>query len=131
MRTKPKAAWLETFRQAGVPCSPINTIAELFADPQAIARQLEQTVRLARANRQQRAGLEALITGKLSQLACSARMQLPHPLAGTIKTIANPLRLSHTPIFEYRHAPLLGQHNDEIIQRYGPGVTPPSPKNVN
>ena len=49
---------------------------------------------------------------------------MPHPLAGTVKAVANPLRLSATPIVRYTHSPMLGQHNDEITQRFGPGVTP-------
>jgi crotonobetainyl-CoA:carnitine CoA-transferase CaiB-like acyl-CoA transferase len=41
--------------------------------------------------------------------------QLPHPLAGTAPIIASPMRFSATPV-EYRaSAPLLGQHNEEIL----------------
>jgi crotonobetainyl-CoA:carnitine CoA-transferase CaiB-like acyl-CoA transferase len=44
------------------------------------------------------------------------RMQMPHPLAGTVPTVANPIRLSATPV-EYRSAPpLLGQHTREVLQ---------------
>jgi len=32
--------WLALFREAGLPCGPINTIPEVFAHPQAEARQL-------------------------------------------------------------------------------------------
>ena len=32
--------WLEQFRKAGLPCGPINTIPEVFAHPQADAREL-------------------------------------------------------------------------------------------
>jgi crotonobetainyl-CoA:carnitine CoA-transferase CaiB-like acyl-CoA transferase len=42
--------------------------------------------------------------------------QLPHPLAGSAPIIASPMKFSATPI-EYRQsAPLLGQHNDEILK---------------
>ncbi|MGE5651625.1 MAG: CoA transferase, partial [Bacillota bacterium] len=45
------------------------------------------------------------------------RMELPHPQAGTAPTVANPLRLSATPV-EYRNAPpLLGQHTHEVLQQ--------------
>lgn len=45
------------------------------------------------------------------------RMEMPHPLAGTVPTIANPIRLSATPV-EYRLAPpLLGQHTREVLQQ--------------
>jgi crotonobetainyl-CoA:carnitine CoA-transferase CaiB-like acyl-CoA transferase len=45
-------------------------------------------------------------------------LELPHPTAGTAPGVANPLRLSASPV-EYRSAPpLLGQHTDEILQKY-------------
>ncbi|AEB11361.1 CaiB/BaiF CoA transferase family protein [Marinithermus hydrothermalis] len=37
-RTRPRQAWLEVFHQAGVPATPVNDLAEAFADPQAAAR---------------------------------------------------------------------------------------------
>lgn len=43
------------------------------------------------------------------------RMEMPHPLAGSVPLIANPIRFSATPV-EYRQAPpLLGQHTDEVL----------------
>jgi crotonobetainyl-CoA:carnitine CoA-transferase CaiB-like acyl-CoA transferase len=43
------------------------------------------------------------------------RLDLPHPRAGTLPSIANPIRFSSTPI-EYTHAPpVLGQHTDEVL----------------
>ncbi len=33
-RTKPSAYWLDAINKAGVPCGPINNIAETFAEPQ-------------------------------------------------------------------------------------------------
>jgi formyl-CoA transferase len=38
MRTKSKAEWIALLEDAGVPCGPINNIAEVFADPQVKAR---------------------------------------------------------------------------------------------
>ena len=38
VREKPAAFWAEKLEAAGVPCGPINTIAQAFADPQAVAR---------------------------------------------------------------------------------------------
>ncbi len=37
---RPTAAWIAALEAAGVPCGPINTLAEVFADPQAQARGL-------------------------------------------------------------------------------------------
>ncbi len=33
-RTKPSAHWIELFEGAGIPCGPINSIDQVFADPQ-------------------------------------------------------------------------------------------------
>ena len=43
---------------------------------------------------------------------------LPHPLAGTVPLVANPIRLSGSPA-SYRHAPpLLGQHTGEVLSEW-------------
>ena len=34
VRSKPSAYWVEALNKAGVPCGPINTIDQVFADPQ-------------------------------------------------------------------------------------------------
>jgi formyl-CoA transferase len=34
IRQKPNAYWVEALNKAGVPCGPINTIQDTFADPQ-------------------------------------------------------------------------------------------------
>jgi formyl-CoA transferase len=40
---KPVAHWLEQCRAAGIPCSPIHTLAEAINHPQVVARKLVQT----------------------------------------------------------------------------------------
>lgn len=42
--TRPSAAWLVLLEQAGVPAGPILDVAEMHADPQAIARDMVPTV---------------------------------------------------------------------------------------
>ena len=37
-RTRTTAAWMEALEAAGVPCAPVNTIEQVFADPQVQAR---------------------------------------------------------------------------------------------
>jgi crotonobetainyl-CoA:carnitine CoA-transferase CaiB-like acyl-CoA transferase len=38
--TRPSADWLQALNAAGIPCGPINSVAEMFEDPQARARQM-------------------------------------------------------------------------------------------
>ena len=40
MRERTQHEWLESLEAVGVPCGPINTLDQVFADPQAIARGL-------------------------------------------------------------------------------------------
>lgn len=48
--------------------------------------------------------------------ARSLRVDLPHPLAGTMATVASPVRLSSTPV-EYRRAPpLLGADSEAVLR---------------
>jgi crotonobetainyl-CoA:carnitine CoA-transferase CaiB-like acyl-CoA transferase len=75
--------WVETLQEAGVPCGPINDLAEVFADPHVQSRGL--------------------------------RVEVPHPLAGSVPVVASPMRLSRTPV---RHGtpPLLGEHTGEVLR---------------
>jgi len=44
------------------------------------------------------------------------RIELPHPAAGVVPLVANPIRLSETPI-EYRRAPpMLGEHSRQVLR---------------
>jgi crotonobetainyl-CoA:carnitine CoA-transferase CaiB-like acyl-CoA transferase len=48
--------------------------------------------------------------------ARSIKVELEHPVAGRLPTVASPMRFSATPV-EYKLAPpLLGQHTDEILR---------------
>ena len=43
-------------------------------------------------------------------------MTMPHPsTADGVKVIANPVRLSETPVDYRRASPTLGQHTDEVL----------------
>jgi crotonobetainyl-CoA:carnitine CoA-transferase CaiB-like acyl-CoA transferase len=43
-------------------------------------------------------------------------VDMDHPVAGSVPTVASPMRFSETPV-EYRHAPpTLGQHTDEVLK---------------
>ncbi|MFG3451863.1 CaiB/BaiF CoA transferase family protein [Stutzerimonas stutzeri] len=79
------AEWVALLEQAGVPCGPINDLAQVFADPQVKSRGL--------------------------------RLEMSHPLAGSVPQVASPIRLSETPV-EYRKAPpLLGEHSEAVLQQ--------------
>ncbi len=44
------------------------------------------------------------------------KVELDHPVAGRLPTVASPMRFSATPV-EYKLAPpLLGQHTEEILR---------------
>ncbi|HZR34895.1 MAG TPA: CoA transferase [Nevskia sp.] len=42
-------------------------------------------------------------------------VETEHPLAGPIKLLANPMRLSRTPVTDYPPPPLMGQHTREVL----------------
>ncbi len=75
--------WIAALEPAGVPCGPINRLAEVFADPQVQAR--------------------------------GVRIEMPHASAGRVALVANPIRLSASPVI-YRHPPpMLGEHSAEVL----------------
>ena len=43
-------------------------------------------------------------------------VEVPHPLSGTVKLAANPIRLSETPITRYTAPPTMGQHTGEVLK---------------
>ncbi len=44
------------------------------------------------------------------------RVDIPHPLSGTVPSVASPMKFSATPITYDQPPPLLGQHTDEILR---------------
>ncbi len=42
-------------------------------------------------------------------------IELPHPAAGKVKLVRNPIRMSATPATSDKAPPLLGQHTDEVL----------------
>jgi crotonobetainyl-CoA:carnitine CoA-transferase CaiB-like acyl-CoA transferase len=43
-------------------------------------------------------------------------IDLPHPVAGTVKLVRSPMKMSATPATSDRAPPLLGQHTDEVLR---------------
>jgi crotonobetainyl-CoA:carnitine CoA-transferase CaiB-like acyl-CoA transferase len=85
-RSKTQTEWVEGLGRAGVPCGPVYAIDQVFADPQVVSRGMQ--------------------------------IELPHPLAGkgTVDLIANPIRLSESPVEYRRPPPVLGEHTDEVLR---------------
>ncbi len=84
-RRHPSRYWLENLEKRNIGCGPINTLKEVFEDPHVQARDMV--------------------------------LEMEHPATGKapVRLIANPIRLSETPV-TYRHAPpTLGQHTDEVL----------------
>jgi crotonobetainyl-CoA:carnitine CoA-transferase CaiB-like acyl-CoA transferase len=48
-------------------------------------------------------------------VAREMRREIPHPQAGTLPIIANPLRFSKTPVEGYSAPPNVGQHSDAVL----------------
>jgi crotonobetainyl-CoA:carnitine CoA-transferase CaiB-like acyl-CoA transferase len=90
---RPTAEWIALLETVGVPCGPINSLADVFADPQVIARGLKVEMPMA------------------PDTAESGAAPVGAPL------VASPIRLSETPV-TYRHAPpRLGQDTDAVLAR--------------
>jgi crotonobetainyl-CoA:carnitine CoA-transferase CaiB-like acyl-CoA transferase len=60
--------------------------------------------------------------GDAQTLARGLIVQLEHPALGTVRSIANPIRFSNTPVSYRLPPPQLGEHTKEILQSLdGPG----------
>ncbi|MBK7315190.1 CaiB/BaiF CoA transferase family protein [Candidatus Aalborgicola defluviihabitans] len=93
-RTRTTAQWIALLEDKAVPCGPINTIGQAFADAQVQARGLVINQPLALVN----------TTNKAIQ---------------SIATVASPLRLVDTPPVVQRPPPALGEHTDAVLAGLG------------
>ena len=93
-RTQTTAYWITLFEDKAVPCGPINTLSESFADAQVKARGLEVK--------------QAVALVPPAQTATKL-----------VVTIASPLRLVDTPPVLRRAPPALGEHTDEVLAELG------------
>jgi len=85
LKSKTTTEWVNKLEALKIGCGPINTLEQVFADPQVQARGV--VVEMPRE------GAEG----------------------GTVKVIANPVRLSETPA-DYRISPpTLGEHTEEVL----------------
>lgn len=78
--------WIEAMEQVGVPCGPINSLDDVFADPHVQAR--------------------------------GVRVEVAHPLSGKVALVANPIRMSGSPVQYQRPPPMLGEHTDDVLDSW-------------
>jgi len=76
LKTRPVREWIAALEKEGVPCGPINSIADMVADPQTAARQMVVELDHPRAGRTRALGLPI----KLS--ASPGGVSRPAPLLG-------------------------------------------------
>jgi formyl-CoA transferase len=93
-RTRTTAQWIALLEDKAVPCGPINSIGQAFADEQVLARSLVVNQAVALVNKE-------------------------HSAIQSIATVASPLRLSETPPALNRAPPALGEHTDEVLSGLG------------
>lgn len=100
VRARTSAHWLQMLAAAGVPCGPINTIAQALADPQVLARGL----RIERPH--PAAGQVSLVASPIVVDGRRAAHPLPPPLLGehTAEILARELGLSAGEIESLRAA---------------------------
>ena len=86
LAAKPSAYWLEELEKLRIGCGPINTLAQVFADPHVMARGMVRSI------------------------------PHPLAGSDGARIIASPLRLSETPVAYRRHPPLLGEHTEPVLR---------------
>ncbi len=93
-RQRTTAQWIALLEHKAVPCGPINSVGQAFADEQVLARKLKLNQPLA---------LETIA----------------HTAIHSIATVASPLRLVDTPAVVHRPPPALGEHTDAVLAGLG------------
>ncbi len=88
-RRKTSKEWLDGLAKLGVPAGAVNTLAEVFEDPQVLARGMK------------------------------VQVPYPDSQKGEIDLIGNPIKFSETPVSYRKAPPTMGQHTDEILAEFG------------
>ena len=83
---KTQQAWIDGLAELGLPASPVNTLDQVFNDPQIKHRGMQ------------------------------IKVPYPGIQGGTVDLIGNPINLSETPVTYRRPPPYLGQHTDEVLE---------------
>ncbi len=83
---KSREEWIEGLSGCNVPAGPVNDLAQVFSDPQVLARGMKQSVPYAGA------------------------------AGGQVELIANPVRFSGTPVDTRHAPPRMGEHTEEVLK---------------
>jgi crotonobetainyl-CoA:carnitine CoA-transferase CaiB-like acyl-CoA transferase len=112
---RPVAEWVERLTANGVPCAPVNSIAEALADPQVVARGMVADVPVA--------------PGPVAPRPVAPRPVAPGPAAGgsapdgpggaQYRCVRGPLPTAGPP--PTAGAPTLGQHTADVLAALGYG----------
>ena len=86
-RTKTRDEWYHLLRDLDVEVGPVNSLDEVFCDPQVLHRRMV--------------------------------VEVEHPIAGTMKQVGIPVKLSETPGQIRSPAPSIGQDTEAILQGLG------------
>lgn len=86
LKTRSSAYWVGAFETASLPCCPVNTLDQVFADPHVE----ERGMRIS--------------------------MSHPFSPNKQVDLIGNPIKLSDTPTSYRRSPPVLGEQTDEVLQ---------------
>lgn len=76
LRTRPSASWLAALEPVAVPCAPINDLAQVFADPQVLHREMRVDVPHPSG------ATVPLVANPIRFSATPPRYDLPPPLLG-------------------------------------------------
>lgn len=85
LKKQSKQYWQTHLEAAKVPVGPINTLDQVYNDPQVQARALQ--------------------------------VHLPHATAGQMSSVANPIRLSASPLRYDTAPPILGEHTEQVLKQ--------------
>ena len=86
LKEKSTKYWLRTLEEANVPCGPVNSVDQVFEDPQVLHRGMK------------------------------IAMPHPLAGKGHVDLIGNPIKFSETPVHYQSAPPSLGEHTDKVLE---------------
>ena len=86
---KTQAEWVDGLAGLHVPCGAVNTLDQVFADPQVVHRGMH------------------------------LKMPYPGSQGREVDLIGNPIKFSGTPVDYRHAPPTCGEHTDEVLQEFG------------